>query len=523
VTAGNISERTLLWALLAFAGLAFAVNLWAASTFIHDDALIGFRYIRNLRTHGDFSWNPGDRIEGYTNFLDLVLVGGLVKLGLPYLTAARLLHATAMLAMFAIAAKRAGDLAPPEHRNRARIFALATLLSCIAIPVWLWGGLETLLATAFATAGVAVLTHVFTDTRRTEWRACLTAGVFLALGVLTRPDGIVFLAASGLSVLLLAPRPLNRRILLGLALSIGPVILIGGQEIFRICYYGDWLPNTFWAKSGVPLDLSMGYAVTYLGASAIFVLALPVFLVFLGMSLTQGVAGEMARVLKFLGLTAGLWILYVVLIGGDHMPAARFFVPCMGVVALGLGLLSASATPARAMAMLAALVSISGLAIGYGAMTYPRVDAAEVVGTQVAKDINARWKKGSLVALHTAGSTPWLAPDFTYIDMLGLNDRAIAHRKVTGDMIRNAPFSMPGHLRGDGAYVLQRQPDYIILGPADGRPASEPWFISDVELVASEEFRRCYRMQQVRLPRSDPPRNVDAPVFTWFERSCPKG
>ena len=37
--------------------------------FLNDDAFISFRYADNLVRNGELVFNPGERVEGYTNFL----------------------------------------------------------------------------------------------------------------------------------------------------------------------------------------------------------------------------------------------------------------------------------------------------------------------------------------------------------------------------------------------------------------------------------------------------------------------
>src|SRR4051794_18934740 len=55
--------------------------------FVNDDAYISFRYARNLVEHGQLVFNPGERVEGFTNFLWTLLLAGGIKLGLsPVLT-----------------------------------------------------------------------------------------------------------------------------------------------------------------------------------------------------------------------------------------------------------------------------------------------------------------------------------------------------------------------------------------------------------------------------------------------------
>ncbi len=50
--------------------------------FISDDAYISFRYAYNLAYHNELTFNLGDRVEGYTNFLWTVTLGLLLKAGL---------------------------------------------------------------------------------------------------------------------------------------------------------------------------------------------------------------------------------------------------------------------------------------------------------------------------------------------------------------------------------------------------------------------------------------------------------
>jgi hypothetical protein len=98
-----------------------------------------------------------------------------------------------------------------------------------------------------------------------------------------------------------------------------------------------------------------------------------------------------------------------------------------------------------------------------------------------------------VVAASTAGSTPYFAPSLRFIDLLGLNDREIAGRRIDGIQARLQVF--PGHAKGDGAYVLRRAPDVVILGPAEGYLGGNPraWFLSDFELLTSPGFRALYR------------------------------
>jgi hypothetical protein len=107
--------------------------------------------------------------------------------------------------------------------------------------------------------------------------------------------------------------------------------------------------------------------------------------------------------------------------------------------------------------------------------------------------------------------------------MLGITDPRVASRKITRRLLPSQ--LMPGHEKGDGAYVLSRKPDFVILGGAEG--GTRPRFLGDLELLHSPEFRESYRYRSHRIPVEDPEarsypasRNGDI-LFQFYERKRP--
>jgi hypothetical protein len=143
-------------------------------------------------------------------------------------------------------------------------------------------------------------------------------------------------------------------------------------------------------------------------------------------------------------------------------------------------------------------------------------DAAALIGRSGGRYVDANWPAGSLVALNTAGSTPYYAPRHRFIDMLGLNDSRIARRKV--DRIELPLQRLPGHLKGDGSYVLSRRPNFIILGPAEGTHAAEPWFLSDLEIGRDVRFARGYEPKHIRLDGRGTPVSHGGFAFVYYQR-----
>jgi len=117
-----------------------------------------------------------------------------------------------------------------------------------------------------------------------------------------------------------------------------------------------------------------------------------------------------------------------------------------------------------------------------------------------------RWLRGSVPERTTVAAVPVGAIAYesrlTVIDMLGINDEHIAHRDVAlGDF-------PAGHEKYDSEYVLDRQPDIIIL--SDGLSAW-PWTSADyatlngafipaiVDMLNSQRLAREYERRAVEI------------------------
>src|SRR5437868_13867254 len=68
------------WLLLCAAAVVLVVHALAYN-FVTDDAYISFVFSRNLAEHGELTFNLGQPVEGYTNFLWTFVLGFLMVLG----------------------------------------------------------------------------------------------------------------------------------------------------------------------------------------------------------------------------------------------------------------------------------------------------------------------------------------------------------------------------------------------------------------------------------------------------------
>lgn len=447
--------RTILAVLLAVAAVAVFVatyvQLWP---FLIDDVFISARYARHLVEGHGLVWIVGERVEGYTNFLWTVLLapGFIPALGLvPWI---KWMNAAWAMLAFALTWRLAVRFAARDEAAREPgpalwgVMPAAAALCALPFVLSAAEGLETMMFTALAQ--LALLWAW--DARESErWpRAALA----LAALAMTRPDGV--LNVVWIAVVL----RLRGRSWAHVARTAGVFALIfGAYFITRWAWYGELLPNTFYAKGGGHGEL-MRRGLQEIGAFAgrtggwTWLVAIPALfarrwrpaaIAVLGMPLLRG-AFE-------------LWS------GGAWMGRDRFLVPALPHIML-LVALGARALVRRAPEAAAAVALAFVLASGWA--TWPAAHVRAVTYGQKLQqahlrfglDVDLHTAKDAVIAIDDAGIAPLVA-DREAIDMLGLNDGHLAH--------------LPGVFaeKFDNAYVLSRRPDLVVL-LADPLPDARP-------------------------------------------------
>ena len=321
--------RRVLVAVVFLPWLALLGWLASAAWFITDDAFISFRYVRNLLEGHGLVFNPGEYVEGYTNFLWVLELAAIWRvLGIRPEDVAQWLSVAYTVGTIAVMLWWVARMPFLRHRGLLAWMALGLIGSSATFAVWTsGGGLETRQFTFFTLAAVACLS-VFGANRR----GLLVVSLSLAAAALTRPEGLLvaaccvgwFAAHRWFTV-----RQLDWRGTLALA---GPfVVLIGGHFLGRYRYYGEWLPNTYYAKH-VGSWYESGYR--YLSAAAIetgLYLLIPLAALALGGRWREHRDGIYALVLLLVGTN----MLYLFEIGGDHFEyrPMDFYWPLLAVAA----------------------------------------------------------------------------------------------------------------------------------------------------------------------------------------------
>lgn len=492
---------SLLAAACVLAGTGFYLN----SHFYHDDAYITLRYCRNLIEGHGLVWNEGERVEGYTNFLHLQAIALLGRLGVDLVSASRIVSAVSFTGLVGLLL---GYWRSARSRGESDLAALPLLFTITSFPliVWTLGGLEAPLFALLATLGIVAFLRASNGSGSAAPLAI--SGLSFALAAMTRPEGLgLFLLSAIVLTVTVSIRPGPRGRTAAIMVFCGSFLaLYVPYFLWRTSYYGDLLPNTFYVKG------TGGGPERWLGGGryvAGYLLAPPFTGLFLaGALLALLVRRTMGRGIAYLLVVLGGYMAWVVSVGGDHMTAYRFMVPVVPAIGLLLHrLLERSAKAKRhgvAVAACAAVVVLGFLQPAFHSLNPRKADPAAYKGGIVGRYIASHWAAGSLVALNTAGSTPFEAADLLFLDMLGLNDRHIAHREI--DLTETDWQRVPGHAKGDGAYVLARRPDYIIVGPAEGTTIDDPWFLSDLEISRlREDLDRDYTLETADIDVRDLP------------------
>ena len=217
---------------------------------LFDDAMISMRYARNLADGHGPVWNPGgQRVEGYTNPLWMGTMAALhllpipgAKMSLPV----QIISAGLLLANLLVIRKIARFLGG----DSTLVWLGAVVLTAFYLPLnnWALQGMEVGASALIVSLGVWLAVRCIHD-----GRSSLPFYVLLAVGVLVRIDMLVP-SAILCGWLAMADRGNRRRhCLAGLAVLGGGLALQSG---FRVLYYGEWLPNTYYLKmTGYPAVL----------------------------------------------------------------------------------------------------------------------------------------------------------------------------------------------------------------------------------------------------------------------------
>ncbi|MCF7810133.1 hypothetical protein K9N50_04000 [bacterium] len=278
-----------------------------------DDSFISFRYAKNLVDGHGLVYNIDERVEGYSNFLWVMLLSFGCKLGIQpeifFLFLAIPIYVAVLVFTYLLALKV----------TKSRTYSMIAMLLVgfnHSIACFAASGMETpLQMLEFLSVGFIIYGATCTG-----WsiKKTILLSLILSLSLLTRPDSIIL---AGCSALAWYHSDRKRKLIDYTAFFAPFVIVVLPWLIWKYNFYGSILPNSFNAKvrgfSGVGFGFYYFYLFVIYYALAPFI----ALVIWRWRSLYRTDRGA-----AYIALFALVWSLYVIFVGGDFMEF-RFLTP----------------------------------------------------------------------------------------------------------------------------------------------------------------------------------------------------
>lgn len=466
-----------------------------------DEAFISFRYAHNFSSGNGLVYNVGDRVEGYASFFWTILLAITREFGADPETVAKIVGAASALGVLWLV-----------YRLAQRLTGSSTF-PCVA--TWFLASSAALSGHAVTGTEIAAFTFLsffatvsmFEESERSD--AFPWSGLLFAVAMLTRPEALLFLVAP---TLLLGRRAFRRQSLIRWGLFLGPVLLHLG---FRLAYYGEWLSRPLASRLTISWDRfqqGFWYLDKYFDhPGAPVVLAL--FLIVWGIV-------KRDRLISSLALSAALYLLYVIALGGDWMWRHRMVVPVEPFMFVLAGVAARKLIGSR-WAVVAGL-AVAGTLVGLSwQLRYLRSadDRTNNMEQHFWDEISPRFVNyliyntdRGLIAMSDGGRIGYYT-QYPVLDLLGDLDSGLA----------DLPRGYDG--KTGNAYaraVLDARPEYVILEAGEtcqhignrrhGLILGHPAFMEAYEDVLAVGWggRRTWCLFEHRLPEPQP-REAQAP------------
>jgi len=450
-------KKTSFLILLALVIAAFHQGLFI--NWINDDAYISYRYAENLRAGKGLVFNPGERVEGFSNFLWVIILASFNLLGISPLLASKILSfGLSWLLIFLIF-------------KTAQALGLDKLFACLcaltfsfssSLAYFAMSGLETIFYTLLLLLGV-LINEKYEKEPSKKSLFLLYSALFAA--ALTRPEGLLFFLISFAYHIL--KKAISRKgIQLKNILQIQSLFLFmyAFLILIRYLYYGNILPNTFYAKpQGTFVEL--GYSAFFSNfINALFsgsYLLLPILFLF----------AKRRYLTKYLyPLLFCLGQMVFMSYTGDWMAFGRFFMPVLPIVVVLtyvlLGLIGKNLEKSKlklalkflSIMLLAIFAGLNAFQTGKALINqdaYPYLVMNSSLLVQTGKWLNQNFPPETVLSLRRQGALPYYSR-MKSIDILGLTEKEIARVLYSEkDAIKENKIN--------AEYILNQRPDVLIL------------------------------------------------------------
>ncbi|TGL53904.1 hypothetical protein EHQ61_04480 [Leptospira wolffii] len=423
-----------------YLSLPYLIIVWSVwfayqNQFLQDDAFISFRYAENLNKGYGLVFNPGERVEGYTNFLWTLLISFGIKIGFQpemfSIALGILLYTGTLITSFLIAKRIWND----GFLISSFLFLLGSNYSFSSFAT---GGLETPLVSFLVTLSIYHVQSIL-EYKKHDRLQFFTLGFLLALLFLTRMDSALFIALIGIYLLIHLIKEKTESAVKLILSALIPFLSISLLWLtWKIHFYGSIFPNTLSAKTEGLFVFNLLSGVEYLHLFLTTYWIGPLFILSIFYLSKKG----KAFYFSFFGLCLVILIVqscYLLTIGGDFIEF-RFIVPFLPLMLL-LTFRALNETFGR-IAIVPVLLSITFSSFYFRIkdkmavpFSYTGIESVQTL----KRHLKGPFEKWSLVGqkfreyfgntdvrigVTAAGAIPYYSKLYT-IDMLGLSDKNI--------------------------------------------------------------------------------------------------
>jgi arabinofuranosyltransferase len=429
-------------------GFVFIAHVVYFSRYTVDDAYISYRYSENFADGHGLVFNHGEKVEGYSNFLWVLILGLLKKGSVDVILASKVLGLLSLLVVLIAYYLIVHAFTGESLFAAASLWLLVTNFGLVFFSVT---GMETGFYTAFILWGG----YLF---YRNESHLTIGLSLIAVVVALTRPEGILFFPALVFFDLIKNKR-FSGRLLAGTGVFSGLYALF---LFWRYSYYGAFLPNTYYAKL---LKVSPGFSQIIYGFDDIYR-----FIASTGGPLLLGIIvivlfkKEIREKVYALFPILAVILVFQIYSSGDWMDSYRFLVPMLPaylVIGLfGLWWLLNKIRIKRTHFLFLVVIAFIGLFnIEESANFYLQRDKyPNFVMTSedlipAAKWVGEYYPSDYTIVCGRIGALPYYSRLNLIDTVWGLTDEYVAHSKHRGEWT----------IETEEAYLHERNPELVMM------------------------------------------------------------
>ncbi|MBN8569150.1 MAG: hypothetical protein J0M18_05935 [Ignavibacteria bacterium] len=474
--------------------------------FIQDDSYISFRFVKNFVQGYGLVFNPGEKVEGYTNLLWVLILSIFYAMKMNIESISQYLSMGFGILVLFQTYKISSLIEIKEDSKKGKtsdsssyLFNFIPVILLVltgAYNFWAISGMETCMFIAYVLAGI----FYYIKNKNSEAPNYLFA-LFIFLASLTRPEGLYFFGLVIIHKVIISIKNnktgfikdvFSKNNLITYAVYLVPTGLF---ILWRLSYYGYPFPNTAYAKTGFSsayIDAGWVYFKNFFAAYMLYgiVFALPLYLLRKKENFFE---------ISLMYLLTLAYSVYIILVGGDVLKQFRFFLPILPFIYILFGkflediMLNIKSKSSAGVSIALAITIAIGI-FNYNSQKEAIKKDVETENGLVEKmKLAGAWfnKKQTqlgrplVLAATTIGAVSYFS-DVIVIDNLGLTDETIAHNPLPVPEVSSLPLNWKER-KYNAEYVLSRKPDYFYFSTG-----IKPSAFAEIALLTYDDFLNNY-------------------------------